>query len=33
MLDADHTFDNFVGPNKISQAIKETLDWLDMYLK
>ncbi|PNR97221.1 S9 family peptidase [Petrotoga sp. 9PWA.NaAc.5.4] len=33
MLNADHTFDNFVGPNKISQAIKETIDWLDMYLK
>jgi len=33
MLDADHTFDNFVGSNKVSQAIKETIDWLDMYLK
>jgi len=33
VLDADHTFDNFVGPEKIDQAINETINWLNTYLK
>lgn len=33
VLEADHTFDNFVGPEKLDQAIGETISWLNTYLK
>ena len=33
LIDADHTFDNFLGFEKLDQAIDETRNWLDIYLK
>ena len=29
ILDADHTLDSFVGPEKVQEAISITVDWLD----
>lgn len=32
-IEADHTFDNFFGPEKVDKAIEETIKWLNNYLK
>lgn len=33
VLDADHTFNSFIGPEAMEEAIAVTLEWLEMHLR